>query len=576
MWYKNLKVKTKLMLSFTVLLVALIGVSIVANFTIKTMDKGIDTLYEDRLVPTQILAGIHGNLLDSKYLVLSLIYESENNLDKGYIDDVADKLHTYSENNTELLNAYEKRELSDKEKNLIASYKGSVGQYRESVEKIIAYVKEGKYNMALAEYDNSSTARVNVVDSIYKLIEENDKIAKEIKDASDVGSDKSIKLMDTLSIVSVLISLALAGLVIFVITKGIKIVSVKAGELANCDFSKEIPESDLLAKDEIGVLLNNFNNMMISLRKLISAVQLSAADLSGSSEELSATVEEVSNKTISVNQSIQEITASMEETSASVEEINASIHSINELSDRLYRDSNDGKDKAHDIEVRAEIMLSDALDSREKAHGIYIERNQKIMDSIERGKVVEEIITMADSINQISDQINLLALNAAIEAARAGEHGKGFAVVAEEVRKLAESSSETVHGIHTLVNEVKLSFEELSSSTIGVLEFIEKNVITDYVKLEETGKQYVEDSKYVLDTVSRFSDHAGLISRSIEEINGAIDTLSASIEEVTASSSEISSNVNDISFAIEEVSNVSEEQAQKSEELNKEVSIFKL
>ncbi len=65
---------------------------------------------------------------------------------------------------------------------------------------------------------------------------------------------------------------------------------------------------------------------------------------------------------------------------------------------------------------------------------------------------IGEIITI---ITGISEQTNLLALNASIEAARAGEHGKGFAVVAEEVRKLAEASSDSTGQIGGLVKEIQ-------------------------------------------------------------------------------------------------------------------------
>jgi len=80
-------------------------------------------------------------------------------------------------------------------------------------------------------------------------------------------------------------------------------------------------------------------------------------------------------------------------------------------------------------------------------------------------QAAKDIGKVTDTINDISDQINLLALNATIEAARAGDAGKGFAVVATEIKDLA---SEVVGEMTRDITEVSNASEQMVSGSSKV------------------------------------------------------------------------------------------------------------
>lgn len=342
-------------------------------------------------------------------------------------------------------------------------------------------------------------------------------------------------------------------------------------KVAQGDFSTKLA---IDSKDELGDLSRSFNHMVDRVAELIYSIKDNCGKVTDSSQLLSSTVGEISHQSDGIRSSINEIAAGMEETAAATEEVTASSNNILMLMEDLLNHSKAGKEAVEEINGRAISMKNSAIKSNSLAQGIFKEKHIEITEAIEAGKIVTEIETMAQAISNIAGQTNLLALNASIEAARAGEHGKGFAVVANEVAKLAEQSSNTVVNIQRSVKEVHLAFENLSSTSQGILSFIDEHVINDYQVFLDSGTHYQKDATYMGLIIDEFSAKSEEVTKTVSQVNDAIESVAAAVEEATASAVDILEKSSQTSESTNQIAASAKEQADSTVHLYDEVNQF--
>ena len=307
-------------------------------------------------------------------------------------------------------------------------------------------------------------------------------------------------------------------------------------QVAQGDLNIELNE--LHRKDEIATLNSGFNEMCEQLKALVSEIEETIVEIQHTSLSLTAVAEETTASSDEIIHAVSSVAEGASQQATDTEMTNRSIGQFAQAIESLH-------DKNERMLVSSEqLQLSNTQGLQNlvslKAHSsestALIDQMQQVFTSLLLK--LQEIGGIVGTINNISDQTNLLALNASIEAARAGEQGKGFAVVAEEVRKLADQTTQAT---------------ELVQTTLRGIES-ETNIVTIEMK-----KTY--------NIIHGQNDSVGDTERSFKEIEQAVQQISRSIEEVSTSIAELNTSKVIIIDSVERISYVSEKNAAMSQEM---------
>jgi len=405
-----------------------------------------------------------------------------------------------------------------------------------------------------------------------------------------------------LAVIAIIIGAVITYIILHFVTKPLVTVADTLKDISEGegDLTRSISTK---SNDEIGDLAKYFNQTLEKIKHLVFSIKNESTTLSGVGTDLASNMSETAAAVNQITANIQSIkgrvinqSAGVSQTHATMEQVVGNINKLDKLVQEQHTSVTQASSAIEEMVANTQSVTNTVISNSNNMKALKdaseIGRNglQEVSSDIQEISHDSEGLMEINSVMQnIASQTNLLSMNAAIEAAHAGEAGKGFAVVAEEIRKLAESSSEQSKTISSVLKKIKGSIDKMTQSTGNVL--TKFGAIDNNVKIvaeqednilramEEQGigsKQILEGVGKVNDITCQVRNRSEEMLQNAKEVIRESENLEKATQEIESGMNEMATGADQINIAVHHVNEISGKNREGISTLISEVSRFKV
>ena len=373
-------------------------------------------------------------------------------------------------------------------------------------------------------------------------------------------------------IAMVLIILFLGGLVLVISLKPLNIVKNAIVGIAqgNADLTQRI---EVHTNNEIGQVVQGFNQFTEKLHTIISDVKDSKNELGIAGEDMTSTAQDTASAISQIIANIESFRQqldgqkkSVDQTAGAVDEISANITSLNQMIENQSAGVTQASSAVEEM-IGNINAVSNSMEKMNHSFGDLQQHSQEGFGKLEDVSMkVQAIESQSESLNDanlaianIAEQTNLLAMNAAIEAAHAGEAGKGFAVVADEIRKLSEISSQQSTQISNQLNQIMASIQEVvgastdASKTFSLVSQELSDTDQLVMQIKTAMEEQNEGSKQILEALKMMNDSTQEVRSSSDEMQEGNKLILSEVQQLQNVTISMKSSMDEMSAGAQKI-----------------------